>query len=91
MAALLMTLPQTAQLVLLGDSDQVDSVEAGSVLAELSAAVAKGASANSAWPSCNNAVRIIRKFAQNTPARRAPRAGPQSEMGLPCQGRTVDS
>jgi exodeoxyribonuclease V alpha subunit len=40
MDALLQALPREARLVMLGDADQLDSVEAGAVLGELSAAAA---------------------------------------------------
>jgi exodeoxyribonuclease V alpha subunit len=42
MSALLQALPATASLVLLGDKDQLDSVEAGAVLGDLSSNAAAG-------------------------------------------------
>lgn len=42
MSALLQALPATARLILLGDKDQLDSVEAGAVLGDLTRHAAKG-------------------------------------------------
>ena len=52
MAALLDALPASAHLVLLGDKDQLASVEAGAVLADL----CDGAEAGRYWPRNSSAV-----------------------------------
>ena len=65
MATLLEALPERTRLILLGDPDQLASVEAGAVLSDLCAGIVKptkghATNHNSAAPSLNSCVTVLR-------------------------------
>jgi len=90
MASLLNALPDTAQLILLGDKDQLASVEAGSVMGDLCRGAAQAAydDATRAWIERNANIALPAPIAHGSPInqqtvmlRHSHRFGAQSGIG----------